>query len=156
MGKEIEEKFLVEGESWREQVDAGVHYAQGYLSRGETCVRVRLAGEKGILTIKGPTEGITRLEYEYEIPRNEAEEMLRELIGSPIIEKIRYTYANDGLVWEVDEFLGENKGLIVAELELQSEDQAYEKPEWIGECVSHDFRYANSNLVNYPYKDWAL
>jgi CYTH domain-containing protein len=106
------------------------------------------------MTIKGPTVGITRMEFEYEIPHNECVEMLTHLAEQPIVEKIRYKIAQDGLVWEIDEFLGVNKGLIVAEVELQSEDQKFEKPEWIGEEVSGDPRYFNSNLVKNPYTTW--
>ena len=154
MSKEIERKFLVIGDSWR-SLAQGTHYRQGYLnSAKERTVRIRTINDKAFMTIKGPTVGITRMEFEYEIPHNECVEMLNNLAEQPIVEKIRYKIALDGLVWEIDEFLGVNKGLIVAEVELQSEDQKFEKPEWIGEEVSGDPRYFNSNLVKNPYTTW--
>lgn len=154
MSKEIERKFLVIGDSWR-SLAQGTHYRQGYLnSAKERTVRIRTINDKAFMTIKGPTVGITRIEFEYEIPHNECVEMLTHLAEQPIVEKIRYKIAQDGLVWEIDEFLGVNKGLIVAEVELQSEDQKFEKPEWIGEEVSGDPRYFNSNLVKNPYTTW--
>ena len=154
MSKEIERKFLVIGDSWR-SLAQGTHYHQGYLnSAKERTVRIRTINDKAFMTIKGPTVGITRIEFEYEIPHNECVEMLTHLAEQPIVEKIRYKIAQDGLVWEIDEFLGVNKGLIVAEVELQSEDQKFEKPEWIGEEVSGDPRYFNSNLVKNPYTTW--
>lgn len=154
MSKEIERKFLVIGDSWR-SLAQGTHYRQGYLnSAKERTVRIRTINDKAFMTIKGPTVGITRMEFEYEIPHNECVEMLTHLAEQPIVEKIRYKIAQDGLVWEIDEFLGVNKGLIVAEVELQSEDQKFEKPEWIGEEVSGDPRYFNSNLVKNPYTTW--
>ena len=154
MSKEIERKFLVIGDNWR-SLAQGTHYRQGYLnSAKERTVRIRTINDKAFMTIKGPTVGITRMEFEYEIPHNECVEMLTNLAEQPIVEKIRYKIAQDGLVWEIDEFLGVNKGLIVAEVELQSEDQKFEKPEWIGEEVSGDPRYFNSNLVKNPYTTW--
>ena len=154
MSKEIERKFLVIGDSWR-SLAQGTHYRQGYLnSAKERTVRIRTINDKAFMTIKGPTVGITRMEFEYEIPHIECVEMLTHLAEQPIVEKIRYKIAQDGLVWEIDEFLGVNKGLIVAEVELQSEDQKFEKPEWIGEEVSGDPRYFNSNLVKNPYTTW--
>jgi CYTH domain-containing protein len=154
MSKEIERKFLVIGDNWR-SLAQGTHYRQGYLnSAKERTVRIRTINDKAFMTIKGPTVGITRMEFEYEIPHNECVEMLTHLAEQPIVEKIRYKIAQDGLVWEIDEFLGVNKGLIVAEVELQSEDQKFEKPEWIGEEVSGDPRYFNSNLVKNPYTTW--
>ena len=154
MSKEIERKFLVIGDSWR-SLAQGTHYRQGYLnSAKERTVRIRTINDKAFMTIKGPTVGITRMEFEYEIPHNECVEMFTHLAEQPIVEKIRYKIAQDGLVWEIDEFLGVNKGLIVAEVELQSEDQKFEKPEWIGEEVSGDPRYFNSNLVKNPYTTW--
>ena len=106
------------------------------------------------MTVKGPTVGVTRMEFEYEIPYNDCVEMLTNLAEQPIIEKARYKVPYNGLVWEIDEFFGVNEGLIVAEVELQTEDQQFEKPEWIGEEVSGDPRYFNSNLVNNPYTTW--
>jgi CYTH domain-containing protein len=154
MGTEIERKFLMKDDSWR-SLAKGTRYRQGYLnSTKERVVRVRTIDEKGFLTIKGITTGATRVEYEYEIPDTEATAMLDELCEKPLIEKNRYKIAFDGLTWEVDEFFGENQGLIVAEVELESEDQAFEKPGWIGEEVTGDPKYFNSNLIQNPYLKW--
>jgi len=154
MAQEIERKFLITGEAWRE-LATGTAYRQGYLSTvKERTVRVRTIDDKGFLTIKGITVGATRAEYEYEIPASEANEMLDELCEQPIIEKNRYKVPLDDLIWEIDEFNGVNAGLIVAEVELESEDQEFTKPEWIGEEVSNDPRYFNSNLIANPYTTW--
>lgn len=154
MAKEIERKFLVVGDTWR-ALAKGTLYRQGYLNSGkERTVRIRTVGDKAFMTVKGPTVGLTRMEFEYEIPYDECVEMLTHLAEQPIIEKVRYKIAKDGLVWEVDEFFGVNEGLIVAEVELQSEDQAFVKPEWVGVEVSGDPRYFNSNLVSRPYTTW--
>ncbi len=154
MPKEIERKFLVAGDAWR-ALAQGTLYRQGYLnSAKERTVRVRTVGGKGFLTVKGITVGATRVEYEYEIPRDQADAMLDGLCEKPIIEKKRYKIAHGGLHWEVDEFFGDNAGLIVAEVELSSEDQAFEKPAWIAEEVTADPRYFNSNLISHPYSAW--
>lgn len=154
MGIEVERKFLVKGEGWR-RLGTGVAYRQGYLvSGGGRTVRVRTAGERGYLTIKGPSSGISRAEYEYEIPLADAEEMLATLCEGPLIEKTRFRIPWQGLVWEVDEFAGENAGLVIAELELSEPDQAVDLPEWIGEEVSGDRRYYNSQLAKNPYRRW--
>lgn len=154
MGKEIERKFLLKDNSWR-SLAQGTRYRQGYLSSTkERVVRVRTINEKGYLTIKGITSGATRTEYEYEIPAVEAEAMLDELCEKPLIEKNRYKIDHKGLTWEVDEFSGENQGLIVAEVELESEDQDFEKPEWVSEEVTDNPRYFNSNLAANPYTRW--
>lgn len=154
MGKEIERKYLVSGEDWKELAE-GIEYRQGYLSTvKERTVRVRTIGNAGYLTIKGITSGASRLEYEYEISVSDANEMLDQLCERPLIEKKRYKIENDGLVWEVDEFFGENDGLIVAEVELEDEDQKIDKPSWIGEEVTGDPRYFNSNLIKTPFKNW--
>ncbi|AFY64838.1 CYTH domain-containing protein [Geitlerinema sp. PCC 7407] len=154
MPKEIERKFLVKNDAWR-AIAVGVPYCQGYLSCdvGAT-VRVRRVGDRGYLTVKGPTQGVIRLEYEYPIPVAEAEEMLQRLCLRPLIEKVRHKVVLDGVVWEIDEFGGENAGLIVAEVELVTEDHPLTLPEWIGEEVSHDPRYFNANLVSMPYCRW--
>lgn len=152
MGIEIERKFLVTGTTWRQGV--GVRFSQGYLNRDKArTVRVRLAGEQAFLTIKGVSVGASRAEFEYEIPAADAEQLLM-LSDGPIIEKIRRVIAFEGARWEVDEFLGENAGLVVAEIELHSEDQAFARPEWIGEEVTHDSRYFNSNLATQPFSRW--
>ena len=154
MGKEIERKFLVRDDSFR-SLAQGTRYRQGYLnSVKERVVRVRTIDDKGFLTIKGITTGATRAEYEYEIPLKEAEAMLDELCEQPLIEKNRYKIAHKGFIWEVDEFFGENQGLIFAEVELESEDQQFDKPEWITDEVTGDPKYFNSNLIQNPYKNW--
>ena len=154
MGTEIERKFLVRDNLFR-SLAQGTRYRQGYLnSVKERVVRVRTIDDKGFLTIKGITTGATRAEYEYEIPVKEAEAMLDELCEQPLIEKNRYKIAHKGFTWEVDEFFGENQGLILAEVELESEDQPYDKPEWITDEVTGDPKYFNSNLIQNPYKNW--
>ena len=154
MGIEIERKFLLKGEAWR-ALGHPVQYRQGYLTRSkERTVRVRRAGEKGYLTIKGISRGAKRTEYEYEIPKEDATAMLNDLVEKPIIEKDRFRIEYNGLTWEIDEFSGDNKGLILAEVELESEDQKIELPDWIGKEVTHDPRYYNSNLVTHPYSKW--
>lgn len=154
MATEIERKFLLAGEGWR-ALARGSRYRQGYLStvKGRT-VRVRSVEGKGFLTIKGATVGATRSEYEYEIPGTDADEMLDSLCERPIIEKNRYRIPLAGVIWEVDEFLGVNAGLVVAEVELQSEDQFFEKPDWIGAEVTDDPKYFNSSLVARPFSSW--
>jgi adenylate cyclase len=152
MTREIERKFLVKEGTWRNE--KGTEYRQGYLnSTKERIVRVRTIDDKGYLTIKGLTVGATRMEFEYEIPRRDADAML-DICEKPLIEKTRYKVAAGGFVWEIDVFLGENQGLIVAEVELESEDQAFPKPDWVGEEVTGDPRYFNSNLINNPYSKW--
>jgi CYTH domain-containing protein len=154
MGKEIEKKFLILNNDWR-HLGTGEPYCQGYLnSEKERTVRVRTISDRGILTIKGPNVGGTRLEYEYDIPFDEAREILHELCLEPLIEKIRYKIPYKGFTWEVDEFKGENAGLIFAEIELQHEGQEFAKPPWIGEEVTDDSRYYNANLVKNPYSNW--
>jgi CYTH domain-containing protein len=154
MGTEIERKFLVIGEAWR-ALAKPVHYRQGYLSTAKICtVRVRKAGDRAALTVKGASIGATRSEYEYEIPPGDAEEMIDCLCERPVIEKNRYQIPIREVVWEVDEFLGANRGLVVAEIELTSEDQVFDKPEWIGEEVTGDPKYFNANLVAHPFLAW--
>ena len=154
MGIEIERKFLLNGDAWRGLAE-GTRYRQGYLnSAKERIVRVRTIDDKGFLTIKGITSGATRVEYEYEIPEKDATAMLDDLCEKPIIEKNRYKIDYAGFTWEVDEFFGENQGLVVAEVELESEDQAFEKPEWIGAEVTSDPKYFNSNLIINPFTKW--
>jgi CYTH domain-containing protein len=153
MGKEIERKYLVTGQAWKE-LGAGTLFRQGYLnSQKERVVRARTMGEKAALTIKGITVGATRLEFEYDIPVDECNQLL-DLCEQPIIEKTRYKIPFGGLVWEVDEFHGVNEGLVVAECELESEDQVIEKPDWAGDEVTSDPRYYNSNLIAKPFTTW--
>jgi len=154
MGIEIERKFLVSGDQWRSNA-AGEKYLQGYLSSDKSCVvRLRAVGDKGYLTIKGESSGFSRLEYEYEIPVQECMEMMEKLVEKPIIEKIRFKVEYQGFVWEIDEFEGENKGLIVAEIELDHPDQSFERPVWLGIEVTDDPRYFNANLIRHPYGNW--
>ncbi|MBW1977198.1 MAG: CYTH domain-containing protein [Deltaproteobacteria bacterium] len=152
--KEVEKKFLVKDGSWRREA-RGSLYRQGYLcALKERVVRVRTFDGRGFLTIKGVTRGITRVEYEYEIPVREANEMLEHLCKKPVVEKKRYRIEYEGHVWEVDEFLSENQGLVLAEVELEREDEEIKFPPWVGEEVSGDPRYYNINLVDNPYKNW--
>jgi adenylate cyclase len=154
MAKEIERKFLTKGDVWR-SLAKGTSYRQGYLnSVKERTVRIRTIGDKAYLTVKGLTVGATRNEYEYEIPLVECNAMLDTLAEKPIIDKIRYKVPFGGLTWEIDEFFGENAGLVVAEVELESEEQQFKKPEWVGEEVTGDPRYFNSNLIKHPYTRW--
>jgi CYTH domain-containing protein len=152
MATEIERKFLVRGTGWRQ--GTGVRFSQGYLNRDkERTVRIRVAGEKAFLTIKGVPTGATRAEFEYGIPLGDAEELLR-LSDGPIIQKDRYVVVHEGSTWEIDEFLGDNAGLVVAEIELTSEDQPFSRPPWLGPEVTHDTRYYNSSLASAPYLKW--
>ncbi len=154
MGIEIERKFLLVGEAWK-KLAQGVRYRQGYLSTSkESTVRVRTIENTGYLTVKGKSTGATRSEFEYEIPVEDANAMLDQLCAKPLIEKNRYKIDYQGFTWEVDEFFGENQGLVVAEIELESEDQPYTKPEWVGAEVTQDQRYFNSNLARNPYCRW--
>jgi len=154
MSLEIERKFLVKGEGWRAH-GSGLPYRQGYLSTvpGRS-VRVRLVRDKGYLTIKGATVGATRAEYEYIIPADEASEMLDYLCERPLIEKTRYRVEHQGLTWEIDEFAGDNAGLIIAEVELEEEDQAIVLPDWVGKEVTGDPRYYNASLIADPFTSW--
>lgn len=153
MALETERKFLVISEAWR-PLGKAVPYAQGYLSRGSgRTVRVRIAGEKAYLTIKGPVIGITREEFEYPIPIEDARSML-PLCDGPVIEKTRTTIPIGSHLWEVDEFSGENAGLIVAEVELSDPSESVVIPEWVGPEVTGDPRYYNSNLTVHPFREW--
>ena len=154
MGTEIERKFLVRGEAWRQPASSQTRFIQGYLSRDPArTVRVRLAGEQAFLTVKGASHGATRAEFEYAIPRAEAQHMLK-LCAGPLIDKIRHVSKFAGMVWEVDEFLGANAGLVVAEIELQSESQPFERPAWLADEVTGDARYFNAQLAVKPFQSW--
>ena len=156
MAREIERKFLVIRDRWRPNGARGTHYRQGYLSTDPArVVRVRTAGDKALLTVKGPTVGTSRREYEYRIPVDDANEMLDQLCLRPLIEKVRYRQVFGGHTWEIDVFAGANDGLVVAELELPTEDAAFERPPWLGAEVSDDPRYFNSNLVRVPFTRWT-
>jgi CYTH domain-containing protein len=151
---EIERKFLVKSSDWLTG-HRGTVYKQGYLStEASRTVRIRLEGEKGKLTIKGKKKGIAGIEFEYSIPKNDAEFLLKSLCKKPIIEKIRYKIKFGGFIWEVDIFSGENKGLKLAEIELQSINQEFKIPDWVGEEVTHDRRFRNANLVSNPFSNW--
>ncbi len=155
MAVEIERKFLIKNELWRDAVECSTHYCQGYLvGAKKSSVRVRVAGDRAWLNIKGATLGVVRAEYEYEIPVDEANEMLESLCEKPLIEKVRYIVPHAGHVWEVDVFGGENEGLVVAEIELAEEHEAFELPEWAGNEVSGDPRYYNVCLIDHPYSRW--
>ncbi|WP_039912612.1 CYTH domain-containing protein [Cellvibrio mixtus] len=152
MAIEIERKFLVHGDAWRDA--PAVYYSQGYLSRAkERTVRVRIAGEAAFLTIKGISTGATRAEFEYPIPVWDARELLA-MCEQPLIEKYRRKIPYEGFIWEVDEFLGENTGLVIAEIELTAEDAVFNKPVWVGVEVTSDTRYYNSSLAAHPFSRW--
>ena len=152
LATEIERKFLVTGDAWRQT--PGTRFSQGYLNRDkERTVRVRVAGDRAFLTVKGLTHGASRAEFEYEIPLADGEAMLA-LCDGPLVEKVRHVLTHAGHVWEVDEFLGANAGLVVAEIELTSADQDFPRSDWLGAEVTHDARYYNSNLAKTPYSAW--
>lgn len=157
---EIERKFLVLDASWRAAADAGTRYRQGYLSRVtgagavRSSIRVRTDGERACLNIKSATLGIRRQEYEYPIPLTDAEAMLADLCVGAVVEKIRYHVPVGAHVWEIDVFAGANAGLVVAEIELGHEDEAFERPAWLGAEVSDDPRYYNVCLAERPYSSW--
>ena len=154
MGVEIERKFLLVGDAWR-KLGEPVLLRQGYLSsHPDRTVRVRIEGDQGTMTIKGRSVGASRGEWEYPIPLLDANELLDRLCEQPIIEKYLRRIPVGGHVWEVDEFLGANQGLVVAEIELDSEGQQFDKPEWIGAEVTDDPRYFNSSLIRNPYSTW--
>ncbi|HDS16532.1 MAG TPA: CYTH domain-containing protein [Proteobacteria bacterium] len=156
MALEIERKFLLQDESWRLQADVGVGLRQGYLSHNEkNSIRVRIGGCRAWLNIKSSTPGTVRHEYEYPLPLAEAEEMLAGLCRSPVIEKRRYHVEYGGFTWEIDVFSGANQGLVVAEIELETVEQDFPRPPWLGAEVSAELRYYNSQLVLYPYCAWS-
>lgn len=155
MGVEIERKFMVDHEKWRQLIKpAGTHFRQGYvLNEARRTIRIRVTDKQGFITFKGETTGITRKEYEYKIPVDDAIELLNGFAVSEV-EKTRYRIDFAGRLWEIDEFLGDNTGLIMAEIELHSETDKFEKPEWITYEVSDDPRYYNSYLSTHPYTKW--
>ncbi|MDM7322744.1 MAG: CYTH domain-containing protein [Gammaproteobacteria bacterium] len=159
MALEIERKFLVINDDWRARATGSIRLRQGYLTASPDCgrasVRVRVDGKQGYLNIKSVTLGIHRHEFEYVIPLDEANEMLDTLTSGPIIDKTRYLVPNGRHVWEVDEFHGDNEGLIVAEIELSSLDEPFEVPDWAGADVSDDPRYYNISLAQHPYSRWT-
>ena len=155
MGIEIERKFLLKNNDWRAQVVESRRISQGYLTQnsGKSSVRVRLDGESANLNIKSRELAIKRQEYEYPIPVTQAQLML-ETLCDKVLEKKRYLVEHQGSVWEIDEFRGENAGLLVAEIELQSEDESFARADWLGAEVSQDIRYYNVSLIDHPYTRW--
>ena len=154
MGVEIERKFLVTGDGWKNRVQGDV-IRQGYLSSDPVrVVRVRVMNQDAFITIKSSTNGLFRNEWEYPIPFADAKAMLENLCQRPLIEKIRYCIPYEGMIWEVDVFSGENAGLLIAEIELESEDQNFVLPAWVGQEVTDDPRYYNTNLARNPYQIW--
>ena len=155
MGRECERKYLVRRDLWHPDPARGVRYRQGYLSSDPArIVRVRIAGDQGFLTIKGLTTGIERAEFEYAIPLADAAFMLDQLCTRPLVEKVRHRIDYAGRTWEVDEFEGDNAGLVVAEVELPAPDAPVQLPPWVGREVSDDPRYFNSNLAAHPFREW--
>ncbi|MBN1008368.1 CYTH domain-containing protein [Amphritea pacifica] len=154
MAQEIERKFLVN----MDKVDLpeqGLTICQGYIqTTDKTTVRIRIMGDKAFLTLKGETKGISRSEFEYEVPVTDARQMLDELCKGPVVDKTRYLISHKNHLWELDIFAGDNEGLIVAEVELDSEDEQPELPDWVTEEVTGDRRYYNSNLLTHPFKNW--
>jgi adenylate cyclase len=155
MGIEIERKFLLKNDNWRQQVVESRRISQGYLTQnsGSSSVRVRLDGDQANINIKSRELAITRQEYEYSIPVDDAQTMLETLCDKSL-EKTRHVLEYQGHVWEIDEFSGENAGLVVAEIELHREDAEFAKADWLGEEVSEDVRYYNVNLISHPYSGW--
>lgn len=155
MAKEIERKFLVTSAAWRDQVAHREHFVQGYLNVPQTCsLRVRITDDCAFLNIKSATLSIERLEFEYEIPLADAQEMLKELRIGSVVEKNRHYVPLGGKTWEIDEFLGDNAGLVVAELELKNATETFTRPPWLGDEVSQDPRYYNVSLVKHPFTKW--
>ncbi len=156
MGVEIERKFLVVGDAWRAAASPGMPCRQGYLSTDPGCsVRVRVCGDKAWLNVKSAVIGLARREYEYEIPPSDAHEILETLCVKPLIEKTRFIVEHEGRAWEIDVFEGDNSGLVVAEIELESAGEELALPAWAGDDVSGDARYYNQRLVEHPYSRWA-
>lgn len=154
MATEIERKFLVKTNDYK-QLGIPVNYTQGYIAILDSkIIRVRIAGDVAYLTVKIKISNLIRREYEYKIPVEDAQELLDAAIVTGLIEKVRYTFLANGNTWEVDEFKGENEGLVVAEIELTSADQQFDKPEWLGIEVTDDDRYLNANLAMNPYAKW--
>jgi adenylate cyclase len=155
MGREIERKFLVIGNEWRHLAHTSLGYRQGYLANNECCsVRIRLENDNARLNIKSATLGVARHEFDYPVPLAEAQEIFEHLCGPRTIEKTRHLVRDNGHLWEIDEFHGANQGLVVAELELQSETESFNKPSWIGQEVSDDPRYYNVRLIDHPFCEW--
>ena len=155
MATEIERKYLVRNDDWRARAHREVRYLQGYLATTRHCsVRVRVGGDTAFLNVKGATVGASRLEFEYTVPVEDAEVMLRELCAGRVVEKTRYFVPHGGREWEVDVFEGDNAGLVVAEIALDDEAETVALPDWAGEEVTGDVRYYNSHLAVTPFREW--
>ena len=155
MATEIERKFLVLNQDWQEHTRSELHIVQAYLATNEySSTRIRIQDNQANINIKSATLGVSRTEFEYAIPVDDAQLMIDDLCIKPVIEKTRYIIKHMQHTWEIDVFSGDNEGLIVAEIELSSPDEAFEKPSWLGEEVSHDKRYYNVCLIENPYKTW--
>ena len=153
---EIERKFLIASDSWKHSITKSITYRQGYLSNNkQASIRIRVSDDTAMINIKSMTMGIQRLEYEYPIPLDEANEQLDKLCQKPLIEKTRHYIQQGKHTWEIDVFNGDNEGLIVAEIELEHEDENFEKPDWLGHEVSHLARYFNICLMDHPFKNWS-
>jgi adenylate cyclase len=156
MGTEIERKYLLADDGWRAEISRSQRLVQGYLARSQTsAIRIRIAGDQAELNIKQSLDGVRRLEYEYPIPLADAQEMIDAVALRPLIDKTRHLVTRGPHTWEIDEFHGENAGLVVAEIELDDADESFERPSWLGEEVSSDPRYYNSNLSRHPYGSWT-
>ncbi len=156
MGIEIERKFLLASDAWKDSVEKSLQMRQGYLSRdAQSSVRVRVTSDGADINVKSTRDGIYRLEYEYPIPLSDAQELLNKVAHRPLIEKTRHVLHIAGHCWEIDEFHGENAGLIVAEIELAAVDEIFHRPHWLGQEISTDARYYNSNLSKLPYRYWS-
>ncbi len=156
MSVEIERKYLIKNDSWRKHVREDQHITQGYIKSEDATVRIRCYKDdhSAVITVKGKRDGISRLEFEYDIPYPDAREMQLKLCQERLIEKTRHLIDYEGMLWELDEFHGDNEGLFVAEIELVDESQKYAIPSWAGEDVSFKSRYRNSRLCINPYKNW--
>lgn len=155
MAVEIERKFLLSSDAWRDEVLRSQRMTQGYLARGaNAAVRVRISGDRAELNVKSTRDGIHRLEFEYQIPLRDAEELVAQVALRHVIDKTRHIVRQGGHTWEIDEFHGENAGLVVAEIELGAAGEAFARPAWLGQEVSEDARYYNSSLSERPYSTW--
>lgn len=156
MATEIERKFLVTNDSWKEESTSSEEYIQGYLATERSCsIRIRIKKDRASLNIKSATLGISRNEYDYPIPLSEAREILQDLCIRPLLKKTRFLVPHGDHVWEIDVFEGDNEGLVVAEIELATPDEPFSRPGWLGEEVSDDPRYYNVCLVDHPYSKWG-
>ena len=155
MGIEIERKFLVRNDAWRSGIQGSYPCTQGYIGlQGPGSARVRIIGSKGFLTLKGPRHGISRSEFEYEIPIEEAQEILERFCSKALISKVRHEVPYEGHLWEIDEFSGENNGLILAEVEIANESEPFVLPDWVGKDISEDERFFNARLAKHPISTW--